>query len=27
VAAILFAIFWVVVEFHLITLPGFGHPT
>jgi predicted secreted protein len=27
VSAILFAIFWVIVEFHLITLPGFAHPT
>ncbi|HEY2049867.1 MAG TPA: DUF1467 family protein [Caulobacteraceae bacterium] len=27
VSAILFAIFWSIVQFHLITLPGFAHPT
>jgi predicted secreted protein len=26
VAAIIFAIFWTVAHFHLITLPGFAHP-
>ena len=27
VAGIVFAVFWIVVHFHLITLPGFAHPS
>ena len=27
VSGVLFAVFWVVVHFHLVSLPGFAHPT
>jgi predicted secreted protein len=27
VSGLLFALFWLVVHFHLVSLPGFAHPT